>query len=320
MRNRPGFTLIELLVVIAIIAIIIGLLLPAVQRAREAATRLQCTNNLKQLALACHNYHSNNQRFPPGIHKTTVFVYLLSYLEQEALARSWDMNNASANSVGGPSARTAAILSVLHCPYDVLPTNPISTSFGTYSLSSYAANGGSRTYEPANTKQDGMFFVIDQTAPASSVRSTDVIDGLSNTVMFGERVHGDPAHLSWVGNVTPPAPLVLVPMESMGFWGDPSQPLGPNHILLSAYAPLNYASPIDYQTIQEQMQPNQPTWANYAPYNTYRMCAFGSNHTGCVNFAFSDGSVRFLYNSISMDTLYRLCVRNDGLIVDTTGY
>jgi len=315
MQRRPGFTLIELLVAIAIIAILIMLLLPAVQQVRESAVRLQCTNNLKQIALAAHNYHSANERFPPGLYKTTLFVYLLSNLEQENVARDWDMNNAAANTVGGQGAKTAVVMSVLHCPSDILPQNPVNAGAGWFSLSSYAGNGGSRTYEPQDTKQDGMFYVVDPNGPLISVRSSDVTDGLSNTLLFGERVHGDANHLSWVGMVSPPSPIQLVPMEGMGMWGDPSQPLGPNHVLLSAYAPLNFASPVDYQTVAEEKKPLKPTWKDYAATNTFRMCAFGSNHPNGVNFAFADGSVRFLFNSLPQDMLNRLCVRNDGLTV-----
>ena len=129
MSARRAFTLIELLVVIAIIAILIGLLLPAVQKVREAANRAKCTNHLKQIALAAHNYHGAHERFPPGVHQlsfsgmpryrgVTLFVYLLPYLEQDNLARDWDRTDPLTNTI--PDA-DAVLKTLLEAERDALP-------------------------------------------------------------------------------------------------------------------------------------------------------------------------------------------------------
>src|SRR5262245_18879230 len=130
MKRSRGFTLIELLVVIAIIGILVALLLPAVQFAREAARRTQCANQLHQLALATHEFHDVNKKFPPGVYQmpfaaapkfrgVTLFVHLLPFYEQEALWQRWDMVDPLNNTVGGRNTLTAIKQPLLVCPSDL---------------------------------------------------------------------------------------------------------------------------------------------------------------------------------------------------------
>jgi prepilin-type N-terminal cleavage/methylation domain-containing protein/prepilin-type processing-associated H-X9-DG protein len=186
MRPRTGFTLIELLVVIAIIAILIGLLLPAVQKVREAAARIQCQNNLKQIGLAMHNYHDNMHAFPPAFARPASGVGLnwgwgvliLPFVEQDNLYNQLNplgTNLAHNATTNGPAPK------VYLCPSD--PTPLVNNYFSGYGKSNYACS---------EQICDG----------GSAYQIKDITDGTSNTLLIGERDMLHQVATSWPGRDT----------------------------------------------------------------------------------------------------------------------
>jgi prepilin-type N-terminal cleavage/methylation domain-containing protein/prepilin-type processing-associated H-X9-DG protein len=207
--SREGFTLIELLVVIAIMGILIALLLPAVQKVREAANRAQCQNNLKQVGLACQNHHDVNKHFPPGYLATQPYAdgatdtapgwgwaaYLLPYVEQGNLYKRLNLGQPVQDS---PAIQTA--LPLYLCPSDLYPQAafPVTDAFGNTlapaAPSSYAACAGgdeSSTFGPSGL---GVFY------RNSATRMTDITDGTSNTLLVGERAWAN-VNGTWAGAV-----------------------------------------------------------------------------------------------------------------------
>ena len=330
--RRTAFTLVELLVVIAIIGVLVALLLPAVQAAREAARRMQCINHERQLAIAAHQFHDANKTFPPGVYQlkfsaapqyrgVSLYVKLLPYLEQAGLA-GWDETDPLNNTVGGLSAKTAQKIKVLMCPSDFVQDNPVMSGPILYALTSYGGNGGTRSYDPQQATNDGVFHVIgpgSETSPSGQpIRIPEITDGLSNTILFGERSHTDPVHDALIAQVggggagggggggggSGTAGIAsLNKIGVIGWWAPSGGRLAAGDVTLSAAAPLNYRVP-------------QGTSAGAFQQTIYnqRLCAFGSNHGSGANFAMGDGSTRFISQSLSQVTLTLLCVRNDGSV------
>jgi len=211
-RIRRAFTLIELLVVIAIIAVLIALLLPAVQAAREAARRVQCVNNMKQIGLGLHNYVSSNDTFPPGSFRNwsptqnklisngdfSVHVRILGHMEQQPMYNSVNFFLPILNDTLGTAVNSTVALrrlSTFLCPSAPIPSyNGIGLAAGTTYLnfpvtgnSYFASMGSSLEYDATNTNgpPNGLFH-FSGTSNAPPVRLSAVTDGLSNTIAFGE--------------------------------------------------------------------------------------------------------------------------------------
>ena len=194
-RVCSGFTLVELLVVIAIIGLLVGLVLPAVQQARESARTLSCRNNLKQLGLALLNYESTHRSFPPGRgaplpRAFSVFGYILPQLELTSLHASIDFSKAPVEFSVGPTlydgssnlAAANTVVAALLCPSDVVGTRVPGLDFG---ATNYAANAGSGLRDLGSlTNADGVFF------SNSQIKFRDLTDGSSQTVALGERTLG----------------------------------------------------------------------------------------------------------------------------------
>jgi prepilin-type processing-associated H-X9-DG protein len=301
--------LIELLVVIAIIGILIALLLPAVQKVREAANRVKCANNLKQLALALHHHHDATGSFPVGLqvavdlggdrwaNGTNWWVETFPYFEQANLYSRWDYNDYRNNLAAGINATTAQVLKVMLCPSDPLPNSVFYGQFasdwqnGFYGLSSYGGNGGRRSA--------GNSQVVPETSPTKDgiifrdgrVRIADVTDGTSTTFLLGERYHRDPEfdRITWNTENGP--------MAEVGIWATVVNL--PRHLTLSPPVPINY-----------QVPPSTPVGDPLTIFN--RVCAYGSGHPGGANFALADGSVRFLSEQTPVDILQALSTRAGG--------
>jgi prepilin-type N-terminal cleavage/methylation domain-containing protein/prepilin-type processing-associated H-X9-DG protein len=315
-RKRSGFTLIELLVVIAIIAVLIGLLLPAVQKVREAASRAQCQNNLKQLGLAAANYHDTNNVFPTYVvwwdnGPVPAFILLLPYLEQQALYQQIRTLGGDYTSTSGPNSPFATPNPVLVCPSDSgLPSPAVvqdPTTGYYFGMTSYRSNISGLIYTDSDFGSDGV--LVNDSLDYGPVQITAITDGTSNTILFGEfsnldsnwpqyaSIFGYPANYPfsmWGSNYT----------SAVGFGAAASGyfPLNNNNNTLPLPPPANFLGVFGVLRA--------------------RIFGYGSGHTGGANFVFCDGSVHFLSNGINNTAglLQALSTRAGGEVIDGSAF
>jgi prepilin-type N-terminal cleavage/methylation domain-containing protein/prepilin-type processing-associated H-X9-DG protein len=304
--KRHAFTLIELLVVIAIIAILIALLVPAVQKVREAAARTQCQNNLKQIGVGAHNYHSEQKVFPPGRVSPSFaspLVQVLPYLEQAAKFQQFDFNSDIHSSATNSAARTQDV-PIFLCPSD-LSTSKFVQGTEILGRNNYQASlGANGWFANTNGATGGVFFVN------SRVRATDVLDGTSNTAMFGEIKRGFTTLASGIGPANHPLNTTRVPAAT---WGSP-----PTANDLTYFATCNTPTGNDPGYTGLQYYRASVTWTafythtmtpNSKSLDCMRDGGFNSSHQasrsyhpGGVNVLLCDGSVRFVSDGISLTT------------------
>ncbi|WP_435008607.1 DUF1559 domain-containing protein [Tundrisphaera lichenicola] len=316
-HHRSAFTLIELLVVIAIIAVLIALLLPAVQSAREAARRMQCVNNLKQIGLALHNYHDTVGTFPLG--RTTPYdvsysplARFLPYMEQA------NLGNALNYSLGyNQLANTTVLntsLSLFLCPSDTATQIPAGVGGGT----NYRSNEGTSVvmwYGPSDTTNvnagmpapNGLFFANLQ------CRIADVTDGTSNTAAFSEHVIGDFSQ--------------TISTDKSDTYRPGTYPATPDEAVS-----LCKATDITNLTLQGVSVVGSPWVYGYHSTSSYwhigppnsRSCMFppsristtaNSRHPGGVNLLMTDGSARFVKDTVDIKAWRGLGTRNGGEVL-----
>jgi prepilin-type processing-associated H-X9-DG protein/prepilin-type N-terminal cleavage/methylation domain-containing protein len=344
-RRKPGaFTLIELLVVIAIIAVLIGLLLPAVQKVREASARTQCQNNLKQIGLALHSYSDANDFLPPGGANdeppfgidapnsghwgSSWMVYVLPYVEQENLFKQWRFTGQSGAFNATNNAAAANVdIKTYSCPSSPLPHFPATRQptamTGNYVAISGAVPGAIPGFNETRWNQlpcGGQISGGGALIPNGLIRLTDIKDGTSSTLAVSEQgnwlvdtagtQHDWRATQPWgwyLGVKSPGVPnQVGAGFDNGG--GDNREP-GMTTIRYQ----INYTPAGGWPTTPDYAGLGVGVGTPPTPDCTGANTPLNSTHSGGVNVLFCDGSIHFMSNSTALTVLAQLATRDDGL-------
>jgi prepilin-type N-terminal cleavage/methylation domain-containing protein/prepilin-type processing-associated H-X9-DG protein len=310
-RKRSAFTLIELLVVIAIIAVLIGLLLPAVQKVREAANRMKCQNNLKQICVALHNYHSAYGSFPqsrtfPNASSFSAHSRLLPFMEQEAIYRLIDFTQPWSDPKN--AAACAATVPSFICPSDNLNAVPPDLAPTNYranegtSLVMWYGISDSNKVNGSMPAPNGPFFVN------GPFKIADIADGSSNTAAFSEHVTGDfnQGTATEMGDTFEPGTYPDTPDKAMA----DCQGIDIQDLSKQGYSNVGAPWLYGYHSTTSYWHSAPPGYRSCMYPPSRIMTTANSRHTNGVNVGFCDGSVRFVTNTIDLTTWRALGTRN----------